>query len=90
MLTIPGVVGLPLWIYHFYLATSYEPADDEEKQSALTKYFEEIDTAMNYPFLVFLAFWATLYLESWKRTMNSFKYAWASESRCKEILKSQR
>ena len=90
MLTIPGFFGLLLWIYHFYLAKQYEPEDEEIEYTRLTKYFEVIDTAMNYPFIIFLAIWATLYYISWKRTMNSYKYVWASESRSSEILKSQR
>ena len=45
---------------------------------------------MNYPFLVILALWATIYIESWKRKQNAFKYIWASEQRDAEIKKGQK
>lgn len=37
-----------------------------------------------------LAVWSTVYIESWKRKQNTFKYIWASEQRSKEIKQSEK
>ena len=66
MLCVPAFFGLILWGYHFYLASEYK-AEEEQPKDPITAYFSILDTKMNYPFLVILALWATIYIESWKR-----------------------
>ena len=75
MLIIPAFFGIILWSYHIYLATQHVPKevvgeDDEEEPQAtgfITSYFAILDTPLNYVFLVILAIWITIYIESWKR-----------------------
>ena len=80
MLIIPAFFGLILWIYHLYLATQYEPKEDEDN-SFVSNYFAILDTPMNYPFLVLLALWITIYIESWKRKQNTLMHIWATKAR---------
>lgn len=89
MLFIPAFFGTILWVYHLYLATQYEPKEDEENDF-LSNYFAILDTPYNYPFLVLLAVWITIYIESWKRKQNTFRYIWAIKEREHEISKSEK
>ena len=66
MLFIPAITGIPLIAWHFHRATEYEPTE-EEADTFLTNYFASLDTKMNYPYLLLLAIWSTVYIESWKR-----------------------
>lgn len=89
MLFIPSFFGLFLWGYHFYLASQYEPdVEAGEATGFITNYFNILDTKWNYPYLVMLACWSTIYIESWKRKQNVLKYVWAVEERDKEISQS--
>jgi hypothetical protein len=67
MLIIPAFFGLILWVYHIYLATQYVPQEKDEQGDFFNNYFAILDTPYNYPFLVLLAVWITIYIESWKR-----------------------
>ena len=60
-----------------------------EPTGFITNYFSILDTKWNYPYLIMLAFWSTIYIESWKRKQNILKYIWAVEEREKEITQSQ-
>jgi len=89
MLFIPSFFGIFLISYHFYLATEYL-VKEEEPDNFINNYFAILDTKWNYPFLIMLAVWSTIYIESWKRKQNTVKHIWASEERGKEIKKSER
>ena len=84
LLIIPAFFGLILWIYHLYLASKYEPKENESADFA-ARYFAILDTPLNYPFLVLLALWITIYIESWKRKQNTLKHIWAIDYRKHEI-----
>ena len=86
MLIIPSIIGVALWFYHIYLATQYEPKEGES-DFPIMKYFAILDTKWNYPFMLVLALWGTVYVESWKRKQNTFKYVWAGEQRTNLIKK---
>ena len=79
-LLIPSVFGLALWFYQIY--NTYQIWSDPEKEteaSYIATYFASLDTVFNYPYLLILAVWSTLYCESWKRKQNTIIYLWASE-----------
>ena len=84
MLVIPAFFGLILWGYHLYLASQYEPLEDEASDF-FTRYFSILDTRWNYPFLFMLAVWSTIYIESWKRKQNTVSYIWALDQRSQDI-----
>ncbi len=85
MLCIPAFFGLILWGYHFKLASEWEPAEEGAANSALDAYFGVLDTIYNYPYLLMLALWSTIYIESWKRKQNTVSYIWGSQERKVEI-----
>lgn len=89
MLMIPAIFGLLLWAYHIYLSTEHV-AKDGDPDDPISNYFAILDTRANYLFLFILAFWSTIYIESWKRKQNMVMYIWASEQRIKEINRSQK
>ena len=89
MLIIPAFFGLILWSVHIYMAIQYVPSE-EEVGGFISNYFAILDTAWNYPFLVILAIWVTVYIESWKRKQNTFRYIWAIQDREHEISKSEK
>ena len=84
MLLIPAFFGLFLMMFHVYLATQKEPEEDEGN-SWLQIYLSVLDTSANYPFLILLAFWSTIYIESWKRKQNTVSYIWGLQERRHEI-----
>lgn len=85
MLCIPGLFGLVLWGYHFYLASQFKAAEGEYQGNFLDSYFAILDTKWNYPYLMMTAIWSTIYIESWKRKQNTVKFYWASDERKSEI-----
>ncbi len=78
MLVIPSIFGLMLWAYHFKLAGEWEPDEEGAANSFLDAYFGVLDTVWNYPYLLMLAVWSTIYIESWKRKQNTVSYIWGS------------
>jgi hypothetical protein len=85
MLCIPSFFGLFLWGYHFKLASEWEPEEEGDANSFLDAYFGVLDTIYNYPYLLMLAVWSTIYIESWKRKQNTVSYIWGSQERKVEI-----
>jgi len=77
MLVIPAFFGLILWGYHFYLASKWEPQEDDGS-TFIDAYYTVLDTHWNYPFLILLALWSTIYIESWKRKQSTVSYIWGS------------
>ena len=73
---IPAFFGLILWGYQ--ISVGMEKAEAPGFNKFLISYFGNLDVAWNYPYLVMLAIWSTLYIESWKRKQNTIKYIWAS------------
>ena len=54
----------------------------------MTAYLEEIDTPLNYLYLIAISVWSTVFVESWKRKQNTIKYLWALEEKRHNIKKS--
>ena len=60
---IPAVFGTVLFIYHLVLGARNQK-DDE---SFLISYLRNVDTPVNYAYILFIALWSIFYIESWKR-----------------------
>ena len=84
-LTIPAFIGLILQGYQIYRGIV-----NQDEKGFLMSFFANLDTYWNYPYLIVLAIWSTLYIESWKRKQNTIIYIWASNQRVKDIKKSQK
>jgi hypothetical protein len=79
---IPSFFGLILQGYHFYYGAMYV---SEDNLYYVAKYFESVDQAENFLYIIMLALWSTWYIESWKRKQNTLKYIWAGEARLNDI-----
>jgi len=65
LLTIPAFFGLILWGYQLHLGR--EAAEESGFSAFLQSYLKNLDTPWNFPYLILLSLWSTLYIESWKR-----------------------
>jgi len=82
---IPSFFGLILQGYHFYKGWFYVSGEGLDDLYYVAKYFESVDQAYNFFYIVMLALWSTWYIESWKRKQNTLKYIWAGEARLNDI-----
>ena len=67
MMCLPGFIGMLLWVYQIYWTTQFVPEEEDGDNNFFTNYFIAIDCKMNYPFMIFLGLWGSIYIESWKR-----------------------
>ena len=80
-LIIPAVVGTILFVYHIYLGVRYR--DDGE--NIFMSYLRNIDTPINFFYIVFISFWSTFYVESWKRKQAAIQYLWGLNEKEEQI-----
>lgn len=59
----PAIVGGVLFIIQLILGA----VNQEEGQSFVISYLKNVDTPINYFYILFIALWSTFYVESWKR-----------------------
>ena len=62
-LLIPAVFGTFLFIYHLVLGAR----NQAEGETFLISYLRNVDSPVNYFYILFIALWSTFYIESWKR-----------------------
>lgn len=81
---IPAVVGTALFIVHLVLG--YQ--NQQEGESYFTAYLANMDTPINYFYILFISLWSTFYVESWKRKQATIQYIWGLEEKEDQINES--
>ena len=72
MLFYGFIPGLLLFFYQLVLSYVNRTPD----QTFLESFLHNVDNVWNYFYVLFMAIWATLYVESWKRTQNVLRFVW--------------
>lgn len=83
-LLIPAFFGTILFIVHLVVAFKFQ----EDDQSYILSYLNNIDTPVNYLYILFVALWSTFYVESWKRKQATIQYIWGLKEKEEQIKKS--
>ena len=85
---VPAVFGTILFIYHLVLGARNQESDE----SFLISYLRNVDTPVNYAYILFIALWSIFYIESWKRKQATIQYIWGlneKEDQIKRGVKRQ-
>ena len=83
-LILPGTLGTILFLMHLSLGIKHRTEDI----TILESYSKEVDSVMNYGYIVLITLWATFYIESWKRKHATLSYIWGLEERKDQIERS--
>lgn len=75
-LQIPTYTGILLCIYQAYRWFTWTPPDDEAVGGS-ERLMYMLDTPMNAPFGLFVTFWATCFVASWKQKQGMIQFLWS-------------
>ena len=80
-LILPAIVGTALFFYHIYLGVRYR----EDGENYFMSYLRNVDTPINFFYIVFISFWSTFYVESWKRKQAAIQHLWGLNEKAEQI-----
>ena len=62
--------------------------NQEEGESYFISYLKNVDTPVNFFYILFISLWSTFYVESWKRKQATIQYMWGLNEKEEQIKKS--
>lgn len=81
---VPAVFGTILFIYHLVLGAR----NQLEGEAYLISYLRNVDTPVNYAYILFISLWSIFYIESWKRKQATIQYIWGLNEKEEQIKRS--
>ena len=86
-LLIPGLIGLVVYFSQIYYVRMHMNANETTIIEAFT---EKSDRPINAMYIIVMVMWSTLFMESWKRTQNTFRFLWGCEERIEDFEKADK
>ena len=83
-LILPALVGTALFFYHIFLGVRYR----EDGENYFMSYLRNVDTPINFIYIIFISFWSTFYVESWKRKQAAIQHLWGLNEKEEQIKRN--